>query len=298
MDEPLADLSSLGFIALCEMARRHVTVALSGQGADELLGGYRKHRAAAYAERLERFPAPLRRGLGLLTPIAPRRLRRPIATLSARDPADRLIAMSGNVGFGLKRRIARGPLADLDGLAARRAITTHNRTPSAPLAGALYLDAKLGLVDDMLHYFDRASMAHSLEVRVPFLDHELVEFCATIPTDLKVRSGVTKHVLKQASRGLVPDSIVDKPKVGFFNAAVDGWFASQAAGVASDYLLDPAARYTEMIDRQAVADMLDRHVADPAGSGHGYALLSILMLEIWLSSFLPRALPTNERRAA
>ncbi|MEW6581826.1 MAG: asparagine synthase (glutamine-hydrolyzing) [Actinomycetota bacterium] len=298
MDEPIADLSALGFIALCELARRHVTVALSGQGADELLGGYRKHRAAAYAERLDWFPAPLRAGLARAASFAPRRLRRPFATLSARDAADRLIAMSGNVDAAQRRRMVRGPLAALDGGAARRAITAYDGIPDAPLAATLYLDAKLGLVDDMLHYFDRASMAHSLEVRVPFLDHELVELCAGVPTDLKVRGGITKYVLKQASRGLVPDRIIDKPKVGFFNAAVDGWFASQASGVVSDYLLDPAARYADIIDRGAVAGMIDGHRRDPASSPHGFALLAVLMLEIWLATYLPRALPGGERRAA
>jgi asparagine synthase (glutamine-hydrolysing) len=298
MDEPLADLSSLGFIALCELARRHVTVALSGQGADELFGGYRKHRAAAYAERVGWFPAPVRRGLGIVAPVAPRRLRRPLTTLGARDAADRLIAMSGIVSGALRDRLVRGPLAALDGGAARRAIARHGRAPDGALAATLYLDAQLGLVDDMLHYFDRASMAHSLEVRVPFLDHEFVELCATVPPELKVRRGVTKHLLKQASRGLVPDRIIDKPKVGFFNAAVDGWFASQAAGVVADYLLDPGARYAEIIDREAVARLLRRHAADGGGGGDGYALLAVLMLEIWLSTYLPRALGGDERRAA
>ena len=121
--------------------------------------------------------------------------------------------------------------------------------PDDPLPAQLYLDGQLGLVDDMLHYFDRASMAHSLEVRVPFLDHELVELCATIPAKHKVRRLDTKHVLKHAVRGLIPDQIIDKPKVGFFNAAVDGWFRAQTRGAISDYLLGPDPRYAEMLDR-------------------------------------------------
>jgi asparagine synthase (glutamine-hydrolysing) len=290
MDEPLADLSALGFLALCELARQRVTVALSGQGADELLGGYRKHRAAAFLDRWHSGLAPLRRPLGRLEQLTPSRFRRALETVVAPDAASRLIAMSGNTDAATRRQIARGPLAAVDGNAARRAIDSYGPPPAQPLAGTLFLDARLGLVDDMLHYFDRASMAHSLEVRVPFLDHEFVELCATVPTGLKVRHGVTKYVLKEAARGRVPDRLIDKPKVGFFNAAVGGWFASQAGGAVEDVLLDPGARYVEMIDRDAVALMLGRHTSDPDRSGAGYTLLAILMLEIWLSTYLPRAL--------
>jgi asparagine synthase (glutamine-hydrolysing) len=151
----------------------------------------------------------------------------------------------------------------------------------------MYLDAQLGLVDDMLHYFDRASMAHSLEVRVPFLDHHLVEYCATIPSRHKVRRLDTKHVLKRASRGLVPDRIIDKPKIGFFHTAVDAWFRAQTSGAISDYLLGPNPRYAEMLDRGRVERLVRDHASGTGGNAR--VLLSILMLEVWLSSYLPSA---------
>ena len=162
--------------------------------------------------------------------------------------------MSGNMSPALRARLARGPLGDLDGSAARRTLARTLGGLDAPaLPTTLYLDAKLGLVDDMLHYFDRASMAHSLEVRVPFLDHHLVEFCARVPASLKVRrASVTKYLLKRAARGLVPDEIIDKPKIGFFNPAVDGWFRAQACGAIADYLLADGARYAELLDRTEV----------------------------------------------
>jgi asparagine synthase (glutamine-hydrolysing) len=159
-----------------------------------------------------------------------------------------------------------------------------------PLSSALYLDAQFGLVDDMLHYFDRASMAHSLEVRVPFLDHHLVEYCATIPSRHKVRRLDTKHVLKHAVRGLIPDRIIDKPKIGFFHNAVDAWFRAQTRGAISDYLLGPSPRYAEMLDRGQVERLIKGH-ADGTDKRNGRVLLSILMLEVWLSSYLPRSLP-------
>jgi asparagine synthase (glutamine-hydrolysing) len=292
LDEPVADLSSLGFIALSELAAQHVTVALSGQGADELLGGYRKHRAAAIADLWKRVPSPLRRVALAAASHGPSRMRRPISTLAAPGAAERLLSMSGALTGDMRQKLVRGPLAELDGNAALRAISYRlGDLPDAPLPATLFLDGQLGLADDMLHYFDRASMAHSLEVRVPFLDHHFVALCASMPANLKVhrkgRSLETKHVLKHAARGLVPDRIIDKPKIGFFNAAVDGWFRAQTRGAISDYLLGPNPRYAEMLDRGEV-EKLVKGQADGAG-GNTYVLLSVLMLEVWLSEYLPRA---------
>ena len=165
-----------------------------------------------------------------------------------------------------------------------------------PLPAALYLDGQMGLVDDMLHYFDRTSMAYSLEVRVPFLDHHLVEYCATIPAGYKVRRFDTKHVLKRAVRGLVPDRIIDKPKIGFFHSTVDAWLLAQTRGAVSDFLLGPNPRYAEILDRRCVEQLVRRHVAGDA-EGNPRLLLAILMLEVWLSSYLPRARAPTRRRA-
>jgi asparagine synthase (glutamine-hydrolysing) len=290
MDEPLADLSALGFLGLSELASRHVTVALSGQGADELFGGYRKHRAAALAGHWNKLPHGLRRATLAIADRGPAGAQRALATLRADDPATRLLAMSGHMPAGLRRELVRGPLAELDGNAAWRAVNQHcGAISDDPLAATLGLDSQLGLVDDMLHYFDRASMARSLEVRVPFLDHRLVEYCATVPSNLKVKRLTTKYLLKHSARGIVPDRIIDKRKIGFFNSAVDSWFKAQADASIADYLLDSNPRYAEFIDRRRVESLARAHTSG-ADSSHGYALLSLLMLEVWLSSYLPAAL--------
>ena len=290
MDEPIADLSALGFLALCGLAVQHVTVALSGQGADELLGGYRKHRAAAIADGMGRLPGPLGAlGAGVMSR-RPRRRRPPGPHGREPHAVERFIAMNPNMDAARRAQLARGQLAALDGGATRRAVNAALGGLRAPaLPSTLFLDAKLGLADDMLHYFDRASMAHSLEVRVPFLDHHVVEHCATIPPGLKVnRMSVTKYVLKRAARGIVPDDIIDKPKIGFFNGAVSGWFRAQAGGEMARYLLDPAARYGEFLDRRGVQRLVADHAAGRE-PGAAPALLAILMLEVWLSTYLPRA---------
>jgi asparagine synthase (glutamine-hydrolysing) len=290
MDEPLADLSSLGFLALCELARRHVTVALSGQGADELFGGYLKHKAAALCNHWERLPAPLRQAGGVLAPHARGRFRRAAKTLAAPEAATRLLEMSGKLDPALRAEMVRGPLADAKddpALAAIRAAL--GPLQARPLATTLYLDAQLALVDDMLHYFDRASMAHSLEVRVPFLDHELVELAATIPERFKVRRLQGKAVLKHAARGIVPDRIIDKPKLGFFRDSVGPWFRAQTDGAIKDYLLAPDARYAEMLDPGRVRELISEHAAGSGDTAHQHLLLAVLLLEVWLSTFVPRA---------
>jgi asparagine synthase (glutamine-hydrolysing) len=290
MDEPLADLSALGFLALSELAARDVTVALSGQGADELFGGYTKHRAAALVGAWQALPAPLGR-LGARAALrAPGRLRRAGQTLAAADPVDRLLAMSGRVDGGLRRRLYLAPLAALDRDSARDAVAVRlGGVTGDPLPVTLFLDAQLALVDDMLHYFDRASMAHSLEVRVPFLDHEFVEYCAQIPANLKVRGLTTKYILKEAARGLVPKQAIEKRKVGFFRGSVGDWFEAQATRSIDQYLLRPDPCTSAFLDQDEVRRMVRRQV-DEGVQDDRHLLLGILMLEIWLASYVPRAL--------
>jgi asparagine synthase (glutamine-hydrolysing) len=296
LDEPLADISALGFHALSELAAQHVKVALSGQGADEQLGGYRKHRVAAVAASWGRLPRPLRAPAALAARHGRNELRRFGEALGARTPEARLLAMSAVLTPELRGQLFAGPLAGLDGREAERTVAglCLDLPPREhPLSATLYVDGQLALVDDMLHYFDRASMAHSLEVRVPFLDHEVVELCATIPPQLKVRGTTTKYVLKRAARGLLPDRIVDKPKIGFFHfgsASVDGWFEAHANAALTHYLLDPGARSAHLLDGAVVRELV-------ASRRASRLLVSLLVLEIWLSTFLPRALrhPQAER---
>jgi asparagine synthase (glutamine-hydrolysing) len=289
MDEPLADLSGLGFLALSRLASEHVTVALSGQGADELLGGYMKHQAASLCAAWQRAPAPARWAGTRLAPHARGRLRRAARTLAAPDPAQRLLAMSSKLDPQLRARIVRGEMAGLDGRAAERAVRRIlGDLDGHALQTTLYADGQLALVDDMLHYFDRASMYHSLEVRVPFLDHHVVEYCARIPPGLKVQRLKTKRVLRHAARGLVPDRVIEKKKLGFFRPAVEQWLGAQTAGPVQDYLLASDPRYAEFLDRDEVVALVTAGLGRP-GRSQPHLLLAILMLEVWLATYLPRA---------
>jgi asparagine synthase (glutamine-hydrolysing) len=288
LDEPLADLSSLGFLALSELASRHVTVALSGQGADELFGGYRKHRVASLAEHWGRMPRSLRAAAAAAMRRGPGRAGRLAEALESPDPVARLLASSGLVHPDLRGGLFDGALADHEGAARRIAEGHLGEAPgAAPLEAALYLDARLGLVDDMLTYFDRASMACSLEVRVPFLDHELVELCARVPTDVKVRRLQGKHVLREAARGLVPDFVLQKRKRGFFNEAVGAWIGARDGEIVDRVLLGSSPAYEQVVDPAVVREAVGSWRA--GNSRQAPLLLSLVMLELWLGDYLPRA---------
>jgi asparagine synthase (glutamine-hydrolysing) len=287
LDEPLADLSALGFMALSGLAAQDVTVALAGQGSDELFGGYSRHRRA----RLIDQAGPLAR----LGPVAERaigqrsdRHARFARAAGAADPASRYLALrTPFLSSELRSRLVRSPLRG-DDLRAHEIVAGHARkVDGGALVSTRYLDSQLGLVDDMLHYSDRVSMAYSLEVRVPFLDPAVVALAARIPMSLKVRRGSTKHLVKQVARGLVPQEVIDKPKTGFFNRAVDSWLRLQLDHRAGDYLMSEQAAYRQFLDGDAVRSLVADSRAGrlvPADS-----LLALLVLEVWLSTFLPRA---------
>jgi len=198
--------------------------------------------------------------------------------------------MSGDLDDQRREALFRGPLARVDGGAAGRAIRSRlDGVAAKPLATTLFLDGQLALPDLMLHYFDRGSMAHSLEVRVPFLDHELVELCARIPDQHKVRRLTTKAVLREVARGIVPDRIIDKPKVGFFIGAADAWLRTRLESAAGDRLLGSDLRCAEFLDMAVLRQLAGDFAAGRASAPRARLLLSVLMLEVWLSSYLPRA---------
>jgi len=285
-DEPLADLSALGFLALSELASRHVTVALSGQGADELLGGYRRHVAAAASATWDRMPRLLRSGAGRAAGLGPAGARRMLHSLDAANPAARFMAATGLVDQTLRRELLTGATAHVDA-AERRVQSYLDETAGLhPLDSALYLEARLGLADDRLHYFDRASMAWSLEVRVPFLDHHVVEYCAGLPASAKVRRMQGKHLLREAARDLVPPFVLQKRKLGFFSENVQGWLGAAGAG-SVDALLAPDARSREVVDPAVVGRLISEWRGGQAR--HARVLLAIVMLERWLDHYLPRA---------
>jgi asparagine synthase (glutamine-hydrolysing) len=284
MEEPVADLSCVGLLLLSRLARQTVTVALSGQGADELLGGYRKHQIAHAADLLGRVP-PARGAVALASRLgAPESARaRGLRALSSSDPAARMLAMSRVVQP--RERLALftpGFLRETDVGAPARA--HGDLSGRSALAQTLYLDTRLALVDKLLLYFDKMSMATSLEVRVPFMDHDVVSFCLALPDSRKVRRGNRKELLKRVARGLVDDEIIDRPKRGFFRSALGAWLQAQKGGLLEETLLDPRTAERGLYRSAEV-----RRLLTAAGGGDIKAderLFCVFLLERWMREWV------------
>jgi asparagine synthase (glutamine-hydrolysing) len=283
LEEPVADLSSLGFLLLSRLARESVTVALSGQGADELLGGYRKHQVAAAAGAVARLPAPLRGGVARAASLAPAgsTLARGLQAASATGAAGRQLAMSRILEADQRAWMLDPGFVQA---AAEREVeaVVEQHLPDRPLsilAETLHLDSRLALVDNMLLYFDKISMAASLEVRVPFLDHDVVSFCAALPDSRRVWRLRRKEILKRASRGLVDDAIIDKKKRGFFHSALGAWLRVHGNGLFADVLLDDRTRARGQLREEALRALIG--TAGEEGKKASQRLFCALLLEQW-----------------
>ena len=269
-DEPFADDSAYATERLCQYARRRVVVALSGDGADELLAGYRRYPWHLREERVRGLlPAWLRAGLfgplGAVYPKldwAPRPLRaqytlRSLAGSALEGCARSLSIVPDEVR---NRLFSRSLKRDLQGYRAIEALRPHwERTAGAhPLDRFQYLDIKTYLPGDILTKVDRASMAHSLEVRVPFLDHHFVEWASGIPAELRLANGVGKRILKRSLSGFLPDEILSRPKVGF-SLPLDHWLAGPRLHVLRDFVMGRKLRELDLFNETAIEYVFSEH---------------------------------------
>ncbi len=287
-DEPFADASALATYRVCELARETVTVALSGDGADEAFAGYRRYRFQAAEERLRGLmPAGLRARLfgtlGRYYPKAdwaPRPLRAKTTFLGLADDGATAYARAVGVTSPLLRGLLFSDAARraLDGHRAEdRYIATMRSAPvREPLDAAQYADFKHWLPGDILTKVDRTSMAVSLEAREPLLDYKLVEFAATLPAALRIRRGQGKWVMKHALERHLPEDILYRPKMGFVTP-ISAWFrgplAEQAAALARSPMLGGAGWFDMGMVERLAAD----HRAGRAE--HGRTLWQLMMLE-------------------
>jgi len=283
-DEPFADSSQIPTYAVCKLARQHVTVALSGDGGDELFFGYDRY---SYARRwwllLCRAPLPARRLAAGLASLGPERLTRRLGTFGQRL-LWRLDAL-GITDFPAfyKRLVSHHPrpweMVRKAGPEARTAIDLVPGAADQYRAMSLW-DVLTYLPDDILTKVDRASMAVSLEARVPLLDHRVVEFAASLPTNLKVRDGGGKHLLKQLLYRHVPRDIVDRPKMGF-GVPIDKWLRNELRPWCEDLLQHETLERQGHLDAGAVTRMWRDYLA---GKGSwSYHLWDVLMFQSWLA---------------
>lgn len=297
-DEPFSDSSQIPTYLVSELARQHVTVALSGDGGDELFGGYNRHVVGPGSwSKAARMPYPLRklagRGVSHLA-------RRDVQRLMRCLPASKRIPNLAN-----KLEKLGDALASRNGVAFYRSLASHCKDPASVVMNArepetlltrpdalpklpglreqmMYLDQMTYLPDDILTKVDRASMAVSLEARVPLLDHRLVEFAWRVPTEYKVRDGQGKWLLRQVLYRYVPQQLMDRPKMGF-GVPIEHWLRGPLREWAEELLDEKRLREEGFFAPAPIRKMWEEHVSGKR-RWH-YYLWDVLMFQAWLEEW-------------
>ncbi|MCC6539268.1 MAG: asparagine synthase (glutamine-hydrolyzing) [Bryobacterales bacterium] len=290
-DEPSADAGALPVWFLAQMTRRQVTVALSGEGADELFGGYQTYLADAYAAQARRWvPAGVRRaGLAMaqrLLPVSDEKISfeykvKRFLEGTLLEPAEAHLFWNGVCSREQKRAL-------LGGEGAALAVDA----PGEGLNRFLALDQRLYLVEDILYKCDRMSMAHSLEVRPPFLDHRIAEFAARLPEQFKVRGSELKFLLRDLMRSKLPAAVTTRRKEGFDIPAHD-WFRTRLKPLLLDTVNERTVRESGLVQWPAVRALMDDHFARRVNAG--YHLWGLLTLFLWANRWGPSAANRSAR---
>ena len=285
-DQPFADSSAIPTYLVSDLTRQQVTVALTGDGGDELFAGYDRFYAATLVQKLGIVPRPAWQFAAAILSALPEgtgyydRVQR--AGRFARGAAQPL----ARAYFDWVRIASARQLHDLTASASDVAgdhFVAH--VPTSDLAGILHANQTTYLPDDLLIKADRCSMAASLEVRAPFLDHHLAEMVAPMPLNLKLRGRQTKYILKQAARGLLPSAVIDRRKHGF-GVPLGAWLRRDSAPV-RELLLSQRARARDLLNMPAVATLIDAHAAHQRD--HNRLLWALLTLEQWHRTFIDSA---------
>jgi asparagine synthase (glutamine-hydrolysing) len=301
-DEPFADSSAIPTYMVSKLAREHVTVVLSGDGGDELFGGYTRYAIDQQRAKLGRLPRGVREGV--LRPLSENLPhgawgRNYLRNVSL-DPIDRYIDSISQFtelhkrslytdGFRRGLNAAGGAI----GTELFRSFANSIDTGNA-LDPLLYLDSKTYLPGDILTKVDRMSMAVSLEARAPLLDHKLIDFVSRIPASMKLRGNTTKYLLKEAVRDLVPAEVLDRPKQGF-GVPVQEWINRQLRSRIRETLTERRAVERGIVRPEYVQVLLDEH--ERGRRDHSAPLWSLLMLELWYRTFVD-AQPSTQTESA
>ena len=289
--EPFADSSSIPTYRVAGVARESVTVALSGDGGDELFAGYLRHAANNTVGLWKIAPRPVRAGVRSLVSLLPQGRSAPRSPLRylhrfvelAEQPVEE---RNGNMSFFFQSALLAGlytpefaaRVADVDPLGPYRSAFRAARATREE-ERVLWADFSVYMPDDILTKVDIASMAHGLEARAPFLDHHLVEWAMRLPYSYKRTLSEGKHILRRLARRRLPPELVRAHKRGF-SVPIDAWFRGPLLPLFRETVLAPDARCREIFDQRAIEGLLEAHLQRRHGWHHG--LWAILWLELWM----------------
>ncbi|NMG63906.1 amidotransferase 1, exosortase A system-associated [Azoarcus indigens] len=290
-DEPYADSSAMPTWRVCQLARKRVTVALSGDGGDESFAGYRRYRLHAMEERLRgALPHGVRRPVfGLLGRLYPKadwapRMFRAKTTFQAlaRDSVQAYFHAVAIMNDDMRRRLFTPSFRNsLGGYRAIEVFQQHAARAGTddPVALVQYIDTKTYLVDDINTKVDRASMAHSLETREPLMDHELVEWLATLPSGLKIKGNEGKFLFKKALEPMLPNDVLYRRKMGFA-VPLARWFRGPLKDRVREAVLGDTLAATGFFERRYLQHLLDAHQS--GARDYSARLWSLVMFEAFL----------------
>jgi len=290
-DEPSADAGALPVWFLSKLSREKTTVSLSGEGADELFAGYLTHRANELAQRARILPKSfLRMALAAVGhwPVSDEKISfeykvKRFLEGATMDAARAHVFWNGTFSDRQKRKLVTADLPHaLDKILWQcRQLPTHD-----PLSRHLWFDQRYFLPDDILNKADRISMAHSLEVRPPFLDHRIVEFAATIPAKFKLNGSRQKVLLKELMKDKLPAPVLRRAKVGFDIPAHE-WLRGPFRSLLTETLQSGASEHAGLFRHSAIAALLDRHLNRRANVG--YHLWGLMILFLWMKKWRIRS---------
>jgi len=287
LDEPFGDSSAIPTYMVSKLASESVKVVLSGDGGDELFAGYDKYLVEQRERSRQSLPAPVRSVLGAIGRTMPNGMRgrnflRHISLTGAERYLDAITFFRRDDMKGLFQPEVFELLAPYQPWRAKAAyLESSDRNWLSKLQA---LDVKNYLPLDILTKVDRMSMAHSIEARVPLLDHKLVEFAATIPPEMNLRGGTTKYVLKRAMKGILPERIVNRPKRGFA-VPLGYWFRGKLGSYVRDLLLGESARRRGFFNSPYIEDLVAQH---ERGRNLDLQLWTLISFELWARAFLDR----------
>ena len=300
-DEPSADAGALPVWFLSKLSKTKTTVSLSGEGADELFGGYLTHRANRLAALARRLPQKAREfALGALRawPVSDEKISfeyqlKRFLEGSLMTPERAHVYWNGTFSEAQKRGLLRAELPS-----ALNSVLGELRDQSFAGSGAhndlapyLWFDQRYYLPDDILNKADRMSMAHALEVRPPFLDHRIVEFAASLPTSLKIRGSKQKVVLKELMRGKLPPPVLRRKKVGFDIPAHD-WLRGCLRPLMMEVLLDGSSEHAKLFRQEAIETYIRQHLERKINVG--YHLWGLMVLFLWMKKWGIQAAASRE----